>query len=650
MTRLRLAPLLTAAMLAAAAPALAPAARAQERLPQPAPPAPPIEAPRDTAYAPGALKLSVDVTDLDRRIFQVRETIPVAGPGPMTLLFPEWLPGHHSPSGPLPQLAGLVITADGKRVEWTRDPVEVFAFHVVVPAGAKALELRYQHLSPTQPSQGRVVVSPEMVNLEWNAVALYPAGYFARRIPVDAEVTLPEGWSYATALETQSRAGGTVVFKRTDFDTLIDSPLNTGKYWKTIDLGAPGPAPVRLDIMADKPEDLEIKPEQLAVHKQLVQQAYKLYGAHHYDHYDFLLSLSDKISGNGLEHHRSSEDGVGPGYFTKWDEQPADRDLLPHEYTHSWDGKFRRGADLWTPNFNTPMRDSLLWVYEGQTQYWGYVLAARSGLWSQQTFLDALAATAATYDNMPGRAWRAMIDTTNDPIINQRRPLGWRSYQRSEDYYSEGQLIWLDADTLIRERSGGKRSLDDFAHRFFGVENGSWTPLTYTFDDVVADLNAVEPYDWATFLHTRLEGHGPGAPLDGLKRGGYRLVYTDTPSDFVKKNEAERKITDLTYSLGLVIGREGAVGSVLWDSPAFKAGMISGQTLVAVNGDAYTSDGLKAALKAGRGKGGAVELLVKSGDRYRTVRVPYDGGLRYPHLEKTAGPGATLEAIAAPRN
>ena len=644
MTRLRLALLLSAGLVAAS-----PAVSAQERIPQPAPPVPPVEAPRDVAYAPGALKLSVNLTDLDRRIFQVRETIPVAGPGPMTLLFPQWLPGNHSPSGPLPQLAGLIITANGQRVEWTRDPVEVFAFHVNVPAGASTLELQFQHLSPTTPAQGRVVVSPDMVSLSWNEVALYPAGYFARRIPVDASVTLPEGWGYATALETGSKAGGAVSFKRTDFDTLVDSPLNTGRYWKTIDLGAPGPAPVRLNIMADKPEDLEIKPEQLAAHKHLVQQAYKLYGSHHYGHYDFLFSLSNKIGGEGLEHHQSSQDGVGPDYFTKWDEQPADRDLLPHEYTHSWNGKFRRPFDLWTPNFNVPMRDSLLWVYEGQTQYWGFVLAARSGLWSQQTFLDALAATAATYDNTPGRTWRAMQDTTNDPIINQRRPLGWRSYQRSEDYYSEGQLIWLDADTLIRERSGGKRSLDDFARRFFGVEDGVYVPDTYTFDDVVANLNAVQPYDWATFLRTRLDGHGPGAPLDGIKRGGYRLVYSDKPSDFVKKNEAERHIVDLTFGLGVVIGREGAISSVQWDGPAFKAGLISGETLVAVNGEAYSAEVVRAALKDGRGKGGGVELLIKAGDRYRTVHVAYDGGLRYPHLEKTAASGASLEAIAAPR-
>ncbi len=639
--RLRLALLVSAAL---AGPALA-----QQRLPQPAPPAPPLPAPQDVAYAPGALRLEVDATDLERRIFRVRETVPVSGPGPVTLLYPQWLPGNHSPSGPIAALAGLVITAGGQRVEWTRDPVEVNAFHVTAPAGARALQLEFQYLSPTTGAQGRRVMTPEMLNLQWNAVALYPAGYFARRIPVDASVRLPEGWSHATALETASKAGGVVTFKRTDFDTLVDSPMFAGRYMKTIDLGAPGPAPVRLNVVADKPESLEIKPEQLTAHKNLVQQAYKLYGAHHYDHYDFLFAVSDKQSGIGLEHHRSSENGVGPDYFTKWDEHAPDRDLLPHEYTHSWDGKFRRGADLWTPNFNTPMRDSLLWVYEGQTQYWGYVLAARSGLWDRQTFLDALAATAATYDARVGRSWRAMVDTTNDPIINQRRPQAFTSWQRSEDYYSEGQLIWLDADTLIRERTGGRKSLDDFARAFFGVEDGSYTPLTYTFDDVVKTLNGVTPYDWATFLRTRLEGHGPGAPLDGLKRGGYRLAFDETPSAFVKANEAERKITDLSFSLGLIVGEAGVLSGIQWEGPAFKAGLIGGTTLVAVNGTAYSATVLKDALKAGKGTGGGVDLLVKEGDRYRTVRIPYDGGLRYPHLVKDGAGAASLDAIVTAR-
>jgi len=380
-----------------------------------------------------------------------------------------------------------------------------------------------------------------------------------------------------------------------------------------------------------------------------VQQAYKLFGSHHYDHYDFLLSLSDHMGGIGLEHHQSSEDGTLPNYFTDWDKLPDSRDLISHEYTHSWNGKFRRPADLWTPNFNVPMRDSLLWVYEGQTQYWGFVLAARSGLLTKQQALDAIAGTAALYDHREGREWRTLEDTTNDPIAAMRRPLPWRSFERSEDYYSEGQLVWLDADTLIREHSGGKRSLDDFARTFFGVDNGKYVPVTYTFDDVAKALNAVEPYDWAKFLRDRLNGHGPGAPLDGVTRGGYKLVYTDTPTDYAKASETRRKVADLTYSLGFVIAAEGRVADVQWQGPAYKLGLTVGNQVIAVNGVAYDPDRLRDAVRDTKNASDPVEIIVKDGDRYRTVRFDYHSGLRYPHFERDESVPARLDDILMPR-
>jgi predicted metalloprotease with PDZ domain len=355
------------------------------------------------------------------------------------------------------------------------------------------------------------------------------------------------------------------------------------------------------------------------------------------------------MGGIGLEHHRSSEDGSVPTYFTDWKGTFTGRDLLAHEYTHSWNGKFRRPADLWTPNFNVPMRDSLLWVYEGQTQYWGYVLAARAGLWTKQQALDAIAIVAATYDHRIGRTWRQLEDTTNDPIVASRRPQSWRSWERSEDYYSEGQLIWLDADTLIREHSQGARSLDDFARAFFGIDNGSYVTVTYTFDDVVRALNQVEPYDWATFLHTRLQSHGPGGPLDGITRGGYRLVYTETPSDYFKTVESSRNGTDLTYSLGLAAASDGRLTAVMWDSPAFKASLTPGEQITAVNGTAYRGDRLKDAVTQAKSTG-HLDLLVKSGDQFRTVSIPYTGGLRYPHLERVASTPARLDDILAPRS
>ena len=634
-------------LFAAALAAISAQAHAQSTGPAPLPMPPAIDAPQDKPY-PGTLKLSVDATDLDRRIFRVRETVPVAGPGPMTLLFPMWLPGNHSASGQLDKLAGLTITANGKRLEWVRDPVAVAAFHVDVPAGVKTLELEFQHLSPTTGDQGRIVVTQEMLNVQWNSMILYPAGYFSRQIPVEAQVRLPTGWNYGTALEAASTAGDTVTFKPVGLDTLVDSPMFAGRYFRKIDLDPGGRSRVTLNLMADEAYQLEMTPAQLQAHRNLVAQADRLYGARHYDHYDMLLALTDRMGGIGLEHQRSSENGSNPRYFADWDKLPTARDLLPHEYTHSWDGKYRRPADLWTANFNVPMRGSLLWVYEGQTQYWGYILAARSGLLTKQEALDAIASTAALYDNRVGRVWRQMSDTTNDPVIAQRRPQGWTSWQRSEDYYSEGQLIWLDADTLIREKTGGAKSLDTFAKAFFGVNDGDWSQLTYKFDDVVSTLNRVVPYDWATFLKTRLDGHGPGAPLDGLTRGGYKLVYTETPTSYFTSAETRRKSADLTYSLGLSVNKDGDLTGVFWEGPAFDAGLTIGQKIVAVNGWAFDQDRLKTAITSAKSTG-VITLIVKAGEHFKTVQLNYKGGLRYPSLERIADRPDRLGDILEPR-
>ncbi|HEV2532904.1 peptidase M61 [Phenylobacterium sp.] len=639
----------TSLLVACAALALAaPAAAQPSPGPQPAPMPPPIEAPRDIAY-PGMLHVEVDATDLDRRIFTVHETIPVTASGPMTLLYPEWVPGGHTPRNPLYGVAGLVIHAKGQVVPWTRDPVEVFAFHVTPPPGATSLDVDFQFLTPTAMDQGRVLITPEMLSAEWIDLALYPAGYFMRRIPVAASIRLPDGWGYGTALEPASTGAGGVHFKPAPFDVLMDSPLLAGRYFKSFDLDTSGKSPVRLDVAADRPELLAATPEEIEKHRELVRQADRLYGARHYNHYDFLFSLSDRLGSIGLEHHRSSEDGTRPDYFTDWAKNAPARNLLPHEYSHSWDGKFRRPADLWTPNLNVPMRDSLLWVYEGQDQYWGFVLGARSGLVTRQQTLDALAMTAATYSTgRPGRAWRSVEDTTNDPIIANRRAQAWTSWQRSEDYYSEGQLVWLDADTLIRERTNGAKSLDDFARGFFGIEDGNYSEVTYSFDDIVAGLNAVMPYDWAKFLGERINEVAPRYPLDGLARGGYRLVYTETPSDYWKQNETNRKSVDLTYSLGLTLNREATVTGVLWDSPAFKAGLTVGGKIIAVNGIAYDMDLLKEAITNAK-SGPPVTLIVKDGDHFRVVALDYRGGLKYPHLERLEGKPDLLSAIYAPR-
>jgi predicted metalloprotease with PDZ domain len=595
-----------------------------------------VPPPQDIAFN-GTVKIKVDATDIAHRVFRVHETVP-AQAGPLTLLYPQWLPGHHSPSGPIDKLAGLVVKANGQVLPWTRDPLNVYAFHVEVPQGASSVDVEFQFLSPQDKSQGRVIMTPEMLNLEWNTVTLYPAGYNANRIMTEASVTYPAGWQSATALDVASRDGSTVNYKPIEYNDLVDSPIYAGKYFKRIDLDPGSKTPVFLNVVADDAKSLETTPAQIKAHRNLVQQMYKMYGAHHYNHYDFLLSLSDKMSGQGLEHHRSSENGVGPDYFTEWDKGSLGRDLLAHEFNHSWDGKYRRGADLTTPSFNVPMQDSLLWVYEGQTQFWGNVMAVRSGLVGKDDGLDMLAYVAATYDRgRPGLAsWRNVQDTTNDPIIAQRAPLPYRNYQSSEDYYSAGQMIWLDVDGKLRELTGNKKTIDDFGKAFFGMKNGEWHVNPYTFEDVVKTLNGIQPYDWASYLRTRLDGHGP--LIGGIASHGWKLVYTDKPSKAIKSLESRRHFTDLTYSLGVSIGKDGAIGDVLWDGPAFKAGLSPGMKIVAVNGKEFSGDAIKDAVTAAaKDKSAPVELLVKNFDEYQTLKVPYHDGLKYPHLERVKG-------------
>ena len=610
-----------------------------------------IPPPRDVPY-PGTIKIEVDATNLAQRIFRVKQTIPVQA-GPLTLLYPVWVPGGHSPKNSIDKIAGIRFyantpKANGQKLDWKRDPLDVAAFHVEVPAGVSEITAEFEFLTPTSGSQGRVVMTPNMLNLQFLSAVLYPAGYYTHQIMYDAHVTYPAGWTAFTALHEDARSGNTVDYKDVPFDILVDSPVYAGRYTKNIDLTPPGSkVPVKLGVVADAAKFLETKPEQVKIHQAMVAQAVKLFGAQHYDHYQFLFSLSEQMGGNGLEHQRSSENGVGADYFTGWKEKTGFTDLLAHEYTHSWNGKYRRGKDLWTPNFNVPMQDSLLWVYEGQTQYWGNVLAARSGMRPLPASIDALALVAATYaENRPGLGWRNVQDTTNDPIIATRAPRAYRSYQLSEDYYSAGQMIWLEADALIRAKTGNKKSLDDFARAFFGVNNGEWeVQNTYTFEDVVATLNGVYAHDWSGFLRARLDGKT--GLTGGIEASGWRLVFKDTPSDFAKGNS--RGGADFVYSLGLSIDKDGSIGDVRWDSPAFNAGIGSGTTVMAVNGQAYDKDLLEDAVKAGKDGKAPIELMLKEFDRYRTVQIDYHGGLRYPYLERIKGKQDYLTPIFTAR-
>jgi predicted metalloprotease with PDZ domain len=412
-----------------------------------------IPASRDVPY-PGTMQLTVDASDVTRGIFRIRQHVPVPGPGDLVMLYPKWIPGGHSPRGDIRNITGFRPSANGRALDWVRDDLDVTAFHIKVPQGVTAIDLDYQYVSATEPAQGRTVATPDMASIQWISNSMYPAGYFVRQIPVQASVIVPGGWKVATALRPSATSANRVDYPVTTYEILVDSPLIAGAHHRRIALTSD----VALEIVADNEEELAAKPEHIAAHQRLIDQAVKLFGAEHYDHYDFLLTISDNLGGIGLEHHRSSENGVKRGYFTQWDNVLRDRNLLPHEYVHSWNGKYRRGANLWTPDYRTPMQNELLWVYEGQTQFWGYILGARSGMLSKQDTLDAIAATAATYSTgTPGRAWRPLVDTTNDPIISSRAPQPWRSWQRSEDYYSEGQLIWIDVDRIIRQQSRGWR-------------------------------------------------------------------------------------------------------------------------------------------------------------------------------------------------
>ena len=615
------------------------------------PPRAGVPEPVDVAW-PGTLVLEVDASDIERRIFRVQEEIPVQ-PGPLVLLYPQWLPGNHAPRGPIDKLAGLRIRGGGVEIAWQRDPLDVHAFHIVVPAGVDRLHLAFEFLSPQERGQGRVMMTADMLNLQWNTVVLYPAGHYARRIEVLPSVLLPPGWGHGTALDpvpgtAGADAGGRVRFAAVSLETLVDSPLFAGRHFRRVALGG-GDRPVALDLVADEAKDLAITPEQLDLHRALVTQAQALFGPGHYDHYDFLLALSDRLGGIGLEHHRSSENTQEPGYFTDWVKQAPGRDLLAHEYSHSWNGKFRRPADLDTPNFNVPMQGSLLWVYEGQTQYWGHVLTARAGLWSAEQAREALALVASRYaDNRPGFGWRDVQDTTTDPVVAQRRPLPWRSWQMSEEYYSAGQLLWLAVDAKLRELSRERRSLDDFARAFFGIDGKGQAVAPYTFEDVVAALDAVAPFDWATFLRTRLDAHAP--PLDGLAASGWKLAYGDQPGAFQKAAEAERKSVDHSASIGLMVStRNGDIQDVRWDGPAFRAGMSPRGSVVAVNGLAFTPERLADAITAAKDPATGIDLLLRDGERYRSVRLDYHGGLRYPRLERIDGTRDRLSAILAPR-
>ena len=517
-----------------------------------------------------------------------------------------------------------------------------------MPPGVASLDIGFDAVMPTDARQGRVTIDDDIAHLQWHSLVLYPAGRFVRDIMVVPAVLLPPGWQFGSALEVAT-AGPTTRFRAVDLETLVDSPVFAGRWVRRIVLD-PGPQPVALDLVAERAEALAVADAQVAGLRALLGETDALFGPpRHFDHYDFLVALSGQLGGIGREHHRSTEIVLREDFFTGWGKTAAGRATLAHEYVHSWNGKYRQGADSWTADFNTPIRNSLLWVYEGQTQYWGIVLAARAGLTTAEEARDALAQTAAAAAGSSGRAWRPLADTTDAPQLAQRRPQPWADWQRGEDYYGEGALIWLDADTLIRERSNGARSLDDVARALFGGGPAGAATVTYTRADVIAALASVLPYDWDGFLTTRLDTIA-AAPLAGLARGGYRLGWSPVQSETARTADAAAGRTDLAWSLGFVVdNKDATLSAVRWNSPAFAAGLTVGTQLIAVGGVPYTQDLLIAAVRAAASTGPAVSLLVKSGGRIGTVAIAWHGGLRYPRLERVAGTPARLDDVLRPR-
>jgi len=601
----------------------------------------------------GQISLSVDLTDAPRKIIHASERMAVR-PGPLTLVYPKWIPGEHGPTGPIDGMAGFFITANGQPLKWERDPVEMYAYHITVPQGVTQLEMKMDFLATAAPTgfSAGASTSANLALLSWNEIVVYPDGSNASNVMVMPEITVPQGWQFGTALEADSASPQITTktkFKTVSLEQLVDSPVLAGRYFKEVPL-APEISPKHyLDMAGDGPEDIELSQEHIDDFNRLVRETGALYRSRHYGAYHFLVTLSDQVAHFGLEHHQSSDDRVGEKTFIDENLFALNGHLLPHEFTHSWNGKYRRPAGLATSNYQQPMIGDLLWVYEGLTEYLGNVLAVRCGIWSPQQYRERVAEMAADLDNRPGRTWRDLQDTTRDAQILYDAGGGWDNWRRSVDFYDEGELLWLDVDTTIRQKTDDKKSLNDFVAKFYGL--GGDTPpkvVPYTFDDVVAGLNDVVANNWAAFLRERLDSNSPHAPLGGIEAGGYKLTYAATPNAWESMVETANGTINFWYSLGLRIGATGAVADVLKGSIADKTGFGPGMHVVAVNSRAFTPTILRAAVRDAKGEGPAIQLIVENTGYYRIVTLNYHDGERDPVLVRAAGTPDRLSDILRP--
>jgi predicted metalloprotease with PDZ domain len=599
----------------------------------------------------GPIRLDVDAREAPRKILHARLVIPTA-PGPLTLLYPKWLPGEHGPTGPIADLAGLKITAGGSVLPWTRDPVEMYAFRCDVPAGAASVEVALDYLAPAASGgfSSASSTTTQLAVISWNQVLLYPKGASSDAILIAPSLTLPAGWSHATALDREAGAAGAAAasgsvlrFATVSLTTLVDSPVLAGAHFRSIPL-APDH---RIDLAADGEPALAMDDKTLAACKNLVAETGSLFGARHYRHYDFLLTLSDLVAHFGLEHHESSDDRVAERSLIDEAKRKANlSDLLSHEMVHSWNGKHRRPAGLMPGRFDEPMKGELLWVYEGLTQYLGDILAARAAFVTDDQYREMIAITAAEMEATRGRSWRPLADTAvAAQVLYEARP-DWALYRRSVDFYPESNLLWLEADALIRRESGGRKSLDDFCRLFFGGRSGPPSVIPYTADDVFAALNQVQPHDWKRFWTERLQATDASRPLAGLSAAGWKLAWSDTPGEMLRAREDAGKTTDARFSIGFLVSDDGAIPDVVPESPAAKAGVAPGMRLVAVNGRRWSHEILREAIRASSKQ--PVELLVENGDYYRSYRLDYSGGERFPRLERDGSKPDLLTKIITP--
>jgi predicted metalloprotease with PDZ domain len=606
------------------------------------------------APAPVApIKVIVDASHAPEKILHSTMQIPVK-PGPLTLVYPKWIPGEHGPTGPITNVTGMQFFAKGQRLTWRRNLDEMYAFDVNVPDGASTLEARLDLVMPAPPEgfSSGASATTQLDLVSWNQVVLYPQDKNQPKgsdeILFTPSLKLPSGWHYDTALVVAGEHGDEATFQTVSLTTLVDSPVLAGAHFRRIPLSPEGPVQHYIDAAADSEAALQLSADTIDHYKRLVAETGALFGARHYREYHFLLTLSDHTAHFGLEHHESSDDRVAERTMIDDDMRWLAGSLLPHEMTHSWNGKYRRPKGLATPDYQKPMEGDLLWVYEGLTQYWGGILAARSGLWTTQQFLDETAETAAALNNTPGRVWRPLQDTADAAQLLYGAAPEFETWRRGVDFYPEGFLIWLEVDTVIRQQSHGAKSLNDFGRLFHGGQNTPPRVVPYTFDDVVNSLNQVTPYDWRKFLRDRLDTYGPGAPLGGITNGGWRLTYTEEPSEYTKASEKTRNFVDARFSIGLALDDKGGIHDVVYGSPAWNAHVAPGSTLVAVNGRRFTPDVLRDALKAGKEKGPKMELLVLNGDFYKNYPLDYHGGERYAHLVRDETKPDLLSDIIKP--